>query len=539
MTRNPDAAFPQPADMRDAKWAELDAALCERAAYPHPVDKIERIETHISVIYLAGPYAYKLKKPVAFGDFDFRPLATRRHLCEEELRLNQRFAPQLYLAVVPITHGDAHYAVGGMGAAVDYLVKMARFEQSDLLSQRLAAGRLDSAIIDRTAAVLADFHCRAATRVPHPQLGSHELLQRQIGTICGAALTADGHAAQIEHWLAGQLGMLARHIDARRAGGFVRECHGDLHLDNLLASGNVSPFDCIEFSDTLRWLDVVNDIAFPVMDLWARGSRKMAFRLLNRWLEGTGDYRGLRALPLYFVYRALVRAWAMDQQATSTSHAKATPSAIYLSAAWQACAPGRPALLLCHGVSGSGKSLASDALAPQIGAVRLCADLERKRRAPLTPAALPPLAPSAYTDEAIDAHYQQLCTLSMTILGAGLNLVVDGCFLRRRQRRAFIRMAQNLNLPVWILDFQAPKAVLERRVSTRAAEAGRCGGVPSDANLAVLHRQLDEADPLCGEERTLTLPFNTDVDPAQWNAGAYWQTLIATLERCAVHGALT
>ena len=530
---------PHPAEACDANWAALDAALCTRDAYPHPVGEIKRIETHISVIYLAGSYAYKLKRPVAFGEFDFRALTTRRCLCEDELRLNRRFSPQLYLAVVPVTHDGKRYAVDGEGATIDYLVKMARFEQRHLLSQRLAKGTLDAGTIDRTAAMLADFHCHADAQVPHERLGSYDLLKHQIETLCAATLAADADAAKIEHWLSDRLSTLALHVEARRARGFVRECHGDLHLDNLLANGEVSPFDCIEFSDTLRWLDVVNDIAFPVMDLWARGSRQMAFRLLNRWLEGTGDYRGLRALPLYFVYRALVRAWAMGAQGTSASCDKQALRERYLNAARQTCIPARPALLLCHGFSGSGKSLASDALAPQIGAVRLCADLERKRRAPLTAAALDALVPDAYTDVAVDANYHRLCALSMDILSAGLNLVVDGSFLRRRHRRVFIKMARSLDLPVWILDFQAPRAVLEHRVSTRTAEAARRGGLSSDADLLVLHRQIDDSDPLCGEEWELTLRFNADVPAAAWNTPAYWQTLVATLERGAVHGALT
>ncbi|HEU0203583.1 MAG TPA: phosphotransferase, partial [Burkholderiaceae bacterium] len=310
------------------------SALRSPAAYPHPVGKVEVIETHISAVLLAGEFAYKLKKPVALGFADFSTLERRRHFCFEELRLNKRSAPQIYLDVVAVAGDPPRFlAVEQAQNVVEYAVRMRRFADDARLDRVARAGKVDAVIVDRLAAAVAAFHQRCEAAPSASAFGTPELiarwvrdnlaeLQRLAASLVDAAspvhagspaaasrADAASRLRRLAQWSEAELTRLGPTFAARRAGGSVRECHGDLHLANVvLLDGTPLLFDCIEFNDELRLIDAFNDVAFCWMDLLAHELPHLAARFLSGYVEATGDYAGLATVRFYAAYRALVRA---------------------------------------------------------------------------------------------------------------------------------------------------------------------------------------------------------------------------------------
>lgn len=504
--------------------APLIRALLDPRRYDHPVEGVELIETHISWVLLAGEYAYKIKKPVDLGFLDFSTLPKRKHFCEEELRLNRRLAPQIYLAVVAITGTADDPRLGGTGEAIEYAVKMRRFAQEAQLDRLLARGALESAHIDALADELARFHGEIAVAGPGTPFGEpdavyapmHENFE-QIGPRVDAAARAP--LARLAQWTQAARDRLAPVLAARKRDGFIRECHGDAHLANMaLIDSQVLLFDCLEFNDNLRWIDVMSELAFAVMDLDDRGRPDFGWRLLNRYLEQTGDYAGLQLLRFYQVYRALVRAKVAaircSQPGLSPDERARAVSAYqsYIELAERYTQPRATALMITHGVSGSGKSTVAQMLVETHGAVRVRSDVERKRLA-----GLPPMARS---DSGLDAGlysadlsrrtYARLGELARTIIGAGLPVIVDATFLKRAQRDAMRTLAASLGVPFVILDTAAPEDVLRARVRVRRD----LGHDVSEATAAVLERQLATREPLAAEEQRHSVHIETEPVPA-------------------------
>ncbi|SFN23563.1 hypothetical protein SAMN05660284_00959 [Formivibrio citricus] len=500
---------------------QLVEALKNPACYPHPVDEVCVIETHISFVLLTGPFAYKIKKAVDLGFVDYTTLEKRRFYCNEELRLNRRLAPQLYLETVVISGAPDSPRFGQDDGALEYAVKMRQFSQQDLLDQVLARNGQGEVQVDALAAELAGFHQCAPIADAQSPWGSPECIRapvdanfaffRERPDACPLRL------AELQRWSEAELARLEPVFRQRKAQGLVRECHGDLHLGNmLLFDGQPLVFDCIEFSDELRWIDVFNDLAFLTMDLAVHGRPDHAWRLLNGWLEITGDYAGLETWRFYEVYRALVRAKVAGLRAQDTAlaatereAANASQSA-YLDFATAALQPRTPAVIVTHGFSGSGKSTAARQLAASFGAVCLRSDVERKRLH-----GLPPLARSGsaiggglYTTAATTATYEYLKTLAETIVSAGCPVIVDAAFLLRWQRQLFRDLAQAKDIPFLILDCQAPASVLLQRLAVRVSH----GYDASEANPAVLAQQLANADALGEDERGRVVVVDTAQD---------------------------
>ncbi|MBO7928929.1 AAA family ATPase [Burkholderia pseudomallei] len=520
---------------------DIDAALRRASTYPHPAGPIVRIETHLSVVYLVGRFAYKRLKLFDFGFANFTELAARRRACEAELALNRPLAAPIYLAAGPLVRRARGLRLFGAGTAVDHVVRMRRFDERMLFSRLLARGALDAADIDAAATRLAAYHLHAPRDIPRRAYGSARELRRQLDDMLAPLERALGAAlpASLRAWCVRRCDELAAHLDARRADGYVRACHGDLHLNNVVKRGrDALMFDCIDFDDALRWIDVINDLSFLLMDLHAHDRAALAHRLLNRWLDETGDFAGLAALPLYVAYRALVRALVATMRAGGDAAARAARierARRYVDVAAHAARARRPCLLLCHGYSGSGKSVASRALADVSGAIRLSSDSERKRARPFAAVDARPLPASAYTPQQIDAQYERLRALARDVLRAGYTALVDATFLSHARRARFFALARELGVPVYVLDFHASRACLERRVDARAAARDD----RSDAGAAVLATQRASADPLDADERARTIGFDTDVPLATLRSAGYWRPVLDALDAARVDAQAT
>jgi aminoglycoside phosphotransferase family enzyme/predicted kinase len=497
------------------RQAALVAALANPACYPHPVVFVQHLETHISHILLAGDYAYKIKKPLNLGFLDFTSLERRKTCCLQEVHLNRRLAPTLYLDCLPICGSVENPVVGGdPAAALEYAVKMRRFPQTALLDHCLTEGRLQPRQVDALARQLAEFHGSIARAGPGEPFGSPEQLQQPVleNFIDLRKLLKDSGDRdllnRLEHWTLATCQRLQATLAERKAAGFIRECHGDLHLGNmLLEDDQILIFDCIEFNEEFRWIDVMSDLGFLLMDLYHRGAAGLAWRLLNVYLEFSGDYGGLRVLPYYQIYRALVRAKIAAIRLHQPGLTVARHSAVqgdcrtYLELALACTEPPPPFLLITQGVSGSGKSYLTAQLAEQPGAIRIRSDVERKRLFGLGPLAASHsgLTQGLYTPAADLRTYQQLHTLAGQILAAGYPVLVDATFLETERRQAFRALARTHGVPFILLACGAEPATLRDRVARRKAR----GDDAAEADLAVLERQLQHYTPPLAEEQPL------------------------------------
>ncbi len=511
----------------------LAAALRDPASFGPECSSVRVIETHISWVYLTGAYAWKVKKAVDFGFLDFTSLESRRRYCEDELRLNRRTAPQLYLDVVPIAGSVERPVVGGAGPVLEWMLKMREFSQDALLSALLARGALAPAHVDELAAAVARFHGGAA-RAPadQPWGSAGEVLDVALANFAELRPRIDDPANladldALEVWTRREHAARGATWASRRAAGLVRECHGDLHLGNIaLVDDEVTLFDCIEFNERMRWIDVVSDIAFTVMDLQHRGRRDLAQRFLNAYLERTADYSGLAVLPYYLVYRAMVRAKVAGLRAAQVSPGDAPSAAladcrVHLDLARNDAEAGSPAIVITRGLSGSGKTTLSQSLLERIGALRLRSDVDRKRLLGLPAGARTgaDIDAGIYAADANRATYARLLALARTIVAAGRIALVDAAFLSRWQRDAFRALADELDVPLVIVEFVASEATLRRRITERSA----AGNDASDADLSVLVQQLRRQDPLDDDERALAVTWDAEQPLARAEAVDAWR----------------
>ena len=506
----------------DQRLDRLIAALRRPERYAHAVQEVELLQTHISCVLLAGDYAYKIKKPVNLGFLDFSTLEARRHYCEEELRLNRRTAPGLYLEVIAIGGSAAAPVLAGGGPAIEYALKMRRFAQDALLERMAQRGELTPRHIDALACSLAAFHARIERADAYGAFGSRERILAQalqnfdqITALAGGAKAELALLARLRDWTLNAHAQLAAVFDARKRAGWVRECHGDLHLGNIaLQEGAPVAFDCIEFSEDLRWSDVMSEVAFLMMDLIDHCLPRLAFRFLNAYLELSGDYAGVRVLRYYLVYRALVRAKVSCLRAHQAGMAALTGRDLeheyrrHLYLAEQLAVPGHAAMLIMHGLSGSGKSTIAQGLEEALGAVRLRSDVERKRLHGLAPLARPGagLDEGMYAPGASELTYARLAGLARAVLAARYPVIVDAAFLKRSQRARFAELARDTGASFLIAACAASPAALRARVALRA----RAASDASDAGLEVLQRQLATREAIAEDEAAYTLTLDAE-----------------------------
>lgn len=506
--------------MQDKNQRNLIRSLQNPSVYPHDTDRLQLIETHISWVFLCGSYAYKIKKSLNLGFLDFSTLDKRKFYCEEELRLNGRLAPELYLAVVPITGTPDQPQLGGSGDAFEYAVKMRRFPQQALLSDMLEQHRLTDTHISEIIAQIADFHQTIPAATIDTRYGNPDHVAAPVHenfVQIRERMHDPRHLElldQVRVWAEHQNESCHPYFRQRKEQGFIRECHGDMHLGNMaVVDDRVVIFDGIEFNPDLYWIDVMSEVAFLCMDLEYHGKHNFACRFLNGYLERTGDYRGLRVFRYYLAYRAMVRTKVacirLSQQAGQDLQSSDMQEfERYLQLALSYTQPQQPALFITHGLSGSGKSTLSGPLVEPLAAIRIRSDRERQRMfgKGKRQGEAATVGEGVYSQDATRQTYEYLAELAEAVLQSGYSVIIDATFLERQLRNPFKQLADRLGVPIRILFFRAGADVLRQRIRNRERE----GSDISEADLGVLEHQLAAYTGLGEDEQRYTVTFDTE-----------------------------
>eukprot|EP00511_Aplanochytrium_stocchinoi_P003850 CAMPEP_0204828820 /NCGR_PEP_ID=MMETSP1346-20131115/6746_1 /ASSEMBLY_ACC=CAM_ASM_000771 /TAXON_ID=215587 /ORGANISM="Aplanochytrium stocchinoi, Strain GSBS06" /LENGTH=515 /DNA_ID=CAMNT_0051958157 /DNA_START=69 /DNA_END=1613 /DNA_ORIENTATION=- len=481
--------------------------------YSHQViEPIKLIQTHISYVILTGEFAYKVKKHVNFGFLDFSTLEKRKHFYREELRLNQRGAREIYLDVLPITIGkDGRYRLGGDGSPVEYTLKMVEFDQSGLFGTLFANKTITEAQMENLGRVLAKYHADEAK--------TNDYI-RSFGRVSQVRKAVDANYQETQSYVhvggpqtKEQLEQTKQFTDkffeentklfiSRMDNGFIRECHGDLHLDNIVLWKKQRPilFDCIEFNEEFRFVDVMYDVAFIVMECDARGRSDMGNAFLNTYIEETGDWEGIQLLHLYSSRHAYVRAkckcFEIDDPSCRLQHSREKDCSIaarYFKLAWKYTVSKKGRLILMSGISGSGKSTVGKYLARRLDAIQIRSDAVRKH---LGHIALSDHSgkDSLYTSEMTKKTYERLLKLGVQLANQGYIVILDAKYDKTKQREGAIFQAANNHLPIQIIKCSAPLEVLRERLKTRS-------GI-SDATGDLLLHQKKESEPFTCMERS-------------------------------------
>jgi uncharacterized protein len=514
---------------------KLIAALRNPHCYAHYANKVRLVETHISWVLLAGRYAYKIKKAVDLEFLDFTGLEARRFYCNEEVRLNRRLAPQIYLGVIPIGGSHDHPGIG-TEPPIEYAVKMRRFASGKLLTRLLALDRVTRQHMDRLAALLARFH----RSLPPAETGS---AFGSAASIRAAAMqnfeqllpllhdeTDRNLLSAAERNASAEFTRCANIFEERRSQGWVRECHGDLHLGNIVLIGDEPvPFDGIEFNPALRWLDVMDEASFLLMDLLHHGCTALAYRFLNAYLEITGDYAGMDVLRFYLAYRAMVRAKVSAIRANQPKQTKRLSEAgmkdcrSYLTLAAQSLEQRRPALIITHGLPGSGKTTFAQAALERLGAIRIRSDVERKRLFGFDALddSRSQTGSGIYGAGATQRTYARLLELAHRILSTGFPVIVDAAFLRHGERMQFRELAHKLGTPFVIASIRASEPTLHARLALRHASARDA----SEADAEVLRLLQTAQEPLSDEELGDSVQFSNEASDSGFDLSQSWDRL--------------
>ncbi|MCC6626062.1 MAG: AAA family ATPase [Chloroflexi bacterium] len=517
--------------------------LLDPAAYPHPVEAVTLLQTHVSFILLAGPYAYKIKKPVDMGFLDFTSLADRERFCRRELALNRRLCPAIYLAVVPITDMGGLTRISGEGPPVEWTVQMRRLPAERMLPTLLAMDAVAPVDVARIAERLAAFHAEAATGGEIDDYGTPALIRRnveenfaQLQPFVGQTLPP-GHARRLTDaagaFLRDHPGLFADRIRRRH----IRDCHGDVHAGSICLTDDLAIFDCIEFNDRFRYSDVAAEVAFLAMDLDHYGRADLAWAFVAAYERAADDHGLASLLDFYKTYRAVVRGKVESFRSAQSSvpaperAAAAAAAREYFDLAFAyAGGVARPALLITCGLMGTGKTALADALARRLALVHLTADATRKRLVGLRPTdhAYTAFGQGLYSPEMSRRTYDALLADAYTWLSRGCSVIIDASFKRASERARARALAASLDVPFAAIECVCPADVVRQRVTDRLTVPGTV----SDARWDLYAAQRADFDPvveLRPDEHLLvdtTAPHETCAEQVRaWLAGeaGRWQ----------------
>ena len=488
--------------------------MLQGSFYPHPVNEpVELIQTHISFILLTGDYAYKIKKSVNLGFLDFSSIDKRRHFCQEELRLNKPLAPEFYLEVLPISQQGDRFQLGEDSNPAEYALKMRQFPQENLLTTLFEAGKLTPDLLAKLGKKLAKFHLNAPTNDYIRQFGKVAQVRRAIEQNYEQTQNYIG-IAQTQRQFEETKQFTDRFLEERQPlfqsridNNWIRECHGDLHLKNMfLWEIEIMLFDRIEFNEEFRFVDVMYDVSFAVMDLDIRKRFDLSNEFLNTYIEQTGDWEGLQILPFYLCRQAYVRAkvnsMMLDEPEISDNKKREIEqeAGLYYKLAWEYTRqkPGR--ILMMSGLSGSGKSTVARRLSGRINAVQIRSDAVRKH---LGGIALNERGnEELYSQEMTQKTYERLLELGLILAGQGFAVILDAKYDRQQLRERVIKECESQQLPLNILHCAAPVEVLRSRLENRIGDI-------TDATVDLLETQQQQAEPFTPGEQPYVTPIDT------------------------------
>jgi uncharacterized protein len=482
--------------------------------YPHPVGELQLLETHISWVLLTGEIAYKIKKPCKFSFVDYSTLELRHEFCLRELEYNRRLAAEIYLDVVPIfVTEDGALRIGESidggnvsGVPIEYAVKMKQFPQEAILTSRIEHHELTPESIEKFGGDVASFH--DSVESVNPKLECVQLTHIRQDAIDNIILLKEALPKRsslqplletLKTWTEDEFARRESVFQKRLDNGYVRRCHGDMHLNNLVQiDSKVMAFDCIEFNEEFQWIDVLSDLAFPMMDFLAKERPDLAWRLLNAYLEAREDWYGLEVFRFYAVYRAMVRAkvtWLDQSKHIPKSKDIGMPEETgpweqYIHTAMRLAFPEPCRLAITYGLSGSGKSSQALSYVTKHGGLRVRSDIERRRMAKELESEV------SYSMASRERVYKRLYIFAKLLLGWNYSTAVDATFLKLEMRQKFQALASSIQVPMDIIACEVSVEELERRILLRS-------GDPSEATLDVLHRQFAEIDELTEAERLL------------------------------------
>ena len=505
--------------------SDLVSRMQQPDFYPHAVsDKIELVQTHASIIFLTGDYAYKIKKSVNFGFLDYSTLAKRKHFIELELDLNLKVAPELYLEVLPISDRHNQLILNNSEQIVEYTLKMRQFPQEDLFSNLLER-ELDGDRFVELGKIVAQFHQNAETNDYISSFGTVAKIRtafdenyQQSRKYIGVVQTSEQYEATKAYTdtFFDRQELFQKRIEQQK----IKQCHGDLHLKNIcLWRDRIQLFDRIEFNEAFRFVDTMYDVAFTVMDLEAKSKPEFANAFLNSYLEHSGDWQGLLVLPLYLCRQAYVRAKVnslmLDDPQVDASDKQAAKKAAsdYYRQAYEYTQNKSGSLILMSGLSGSGKSTVARTIARNQGAIQIRSDAVRKHLAGI--AVDESGTDEMYTSDMTQKTYDRLSELGIMLAEQGYRVILDAKYDRVDLRQSVMARAKEHNLPLKIVYCTAPLAVLRDRLSDRQGDI-------SDATADLLTEQQANTQPFTTEEQD----YVTTVDTSKSD----WQQDLELLE---------
>ena len=499
----------------------LVAAMLEPAFYPQGPAEVSHGETHISHLFFAGDLVYKIKKAVRYSFVDYSTPAKRKYFLQEELRLNRRLAPSVYLGILPISHDDYGWQLGSDAHPAEYVLVMRRLPARRMLDYLLEQGQATVPMMQSLAETLAQFHAEARTSEKIRMRGRpevvQEVLERNLSDIrpfIGRLLSEETYAAIASFFsrsLSLHRGLMERRVDEGR----IRELHGDLHCEHVcFAPEGIQIFDCVEFNPDLRRFDVAAEIAFLLMDLECRGAGELGRTFLDRYVELSEDRELPELLSLYKCYRALVRGKVYALQAAKMSDAAGRYFDLAYSYTWDEF---KPFMILVCGLTGSGKSTLARALGRRLGLPVVSSDVTRKTLAgPLAEPQLASYGEGIYNPAMTERTYASLVEQAEPLMLDGRGAILDATFRGQAHRAAVIALARKNRVPLVVIHCRLSEGLAQDRLAKRSA----AGNDISDGRWEIYAAQKESFEPVVDVPAESYLVLDTELSPAEVVSGA-------------------